>query len=176
LVYRLQFERLLNLNFAEFVDCEWTISTSPIELPMSDIGLVQIQLTDFKAIQYLLPIGPRLILDGIFYHDLSKNSSEPTIAGHQLSKVEAEYRFAALSLSAVNEIIFSERCPDIQARLEHARTMGVTFSRIVNPQAVASAGMKNCDLRYRLQMVPLDEYVRFVHSFVQPPTLQSPRI
>jgi len=117
-----------------------------------------------------------LILDGIFYHDLSKNSPQPTIAGHQLSKLEAEYRFAALSLSAVNEIIFSACCSDIQARLQQARTMGISFNKIVDPKVVASAGMKSCDLRYRLQMVTLDEYVRFVHSFVQPPTLQSTRI
>ncbi len=176
LVYRLQFERLLNLNFMEFLHCEWTVSTSPLELPMSDIGLVQIQLTDLKAIQYLLPIGPNLVLDAIFYHDVTKNSTRPNVAGHQLSKVEAEYRFAALCLSAVNEIIFFNRCSNIQARLDHAKTMGITFTKIVNPQAALSAGLKNCDLRYRLQMVSLDEYVRFVHSFVQPPTLQAPRI
>lgn len=176
LVYRLQFERLLNLNFMEFLHCEWTVSRSPLELPMADIGLVQIQLTDLNAIQYLLPIGPHLVLDAIFYHDLTKNSSRLTIAGHQLSKVEAEYRFAALCLSGVNEIIFSNRHSDIQIRLEHARTMGITFTKIVNLQAVLSAGLKSCDLRYQLQMVSVEEYVRFVHSFIQPPNLQSPRI
>ena len=174
LVYRIQFARMLKkLDLWEFVNCEWTISESSIELPMSDIGLVQIELREHKAIQYLLPISPNLVLDGIFYHDLTKNSPQPIIAGHQLSKVEADYRFAALSLSAVNEIIFSNRCLDIQTRLEHAKTMGVTFTKIVNPQAGLSAGLKNCNLNYRLQMVSADEYVRYVHSLVQPATLQS---
>jgi hypothetical protein len=176
LVYRIQFERMLKLDFTEFVNCEWTISESPIELPMSDIGLVQIQLIGHKAIQYLLPISPNLVLDGIFYYDLGKNSPQPNIAGHRLNKVESEYRFSALCLSAVNEIVFSTRCSDIQARLEHARTMGVSFNKIVNPQVGLSAGLKNCDLKYRLQMVSVEEYVRFVHSFVQPPSLQAPRI
>jgi hypothetical protein len=143
---------------------------------MSDIGLVQIQLIGHQAIQYLLPISPNLVLDGIFYHDLGKNSPQPNIAGHRLNKAEAEYRFSALCLSAVNEIIFSTRCSDIQVRLEHAGTMGVSFNKIVNPQVGLSAGLKNCDLKYRLQMVSMEEYVRFVHSFVQPPSLQAPRI
>ncbi len=176
LVYRIQFERNLRLNFSEFANCEWTISESPIELPMSDIGLIHIQLIGHDAIQYLLPIGPNLVVDGIFYHDLAKNSPQPNFAGHRLNKAEAEYRFASLCLSAVNEIIFSTRQPDIRAQLEHARTMGVSFNKIPNPQIGLSAGLKNCDLRYRLQMVSVDEYVRFVHSFVQPPTLQAPRI
>jgi len=176
LVYRIQFERMLNLDFTEFVNCEWTVSESPIELPMSDIGLVQIQLIGHKAIQYLLPIGPNMVLDGIFYHDLGKNSPQPNIAGHRLNKAESEYRFSVLCLSSVNEIIFSTRCSDITVRLEHARTMGVSFNKIVNPQVGLSAGLKNCDLKYRLQMVSVDEYVRFVHSFVQPPSLQAPRI
>jgi hypothetical protein len=140
---------------------------------MSDIGLVQIQLTDLKAIQYLLPIGPNLVLDGVFYHDLTKNSTQPTIAGHRLSKAEADYRFAALCLSAVNELIFSDRCPEIQTRLQQAKGMGISFNRIVNLQTGIAAGLKNCDLRYRLQMVSVEEYVRYVHKFVQPPTLQT---
>jgi hypothetical protein len=176
LVYRIQFERMLKLDFTEFVNCEWTISESPIELPMSDIGLVQIQLIGHKAVQYLLPIGPKMVLDGIFYHDLEKNSPQPNIAGHRLNKAEAEYRFSVLCMSSVNEIIFSTRCSDIKARLEHARTMGVSFNKIVNPQVGLSAGLKNCDLKYRLQMVSVDEYVRFIHSFIQPPHLQAPRI
>jgi hypothetical protein len=176
LVYRIQFERMLKLDFSEFVNCEWTISESPIELPMSDIGLIQIQLIGHKAIQYLLPISPHLVVDGIFYHDLAKNSPQPNFAGHRLNEAEAEYRFASLCLSAVSEIIFSTRRPDIQGRLEHARTMGVSFNKVPNPHVGLSAGLKDCDLQYRLQMVSVDEYVRFVHSFVRPPTLQTPRI
>lgn len=173
LVYRIQFERLLNMNLVEFLNCDWTISRSPIELPMSDIGLVQIQLTQPKAIQYLLPISPHLILDGIFYHDLAKNTPQPTITAHELSRTEADYRFAALCLSAVKEIIFSNRCLDIQKRLEHARTMGLAFNKIIDPRASIFAGLKQCDLRYRLQMVSKAEYVRHIHTFVQPPSLQA---
>jgi hypothetical protein len=42
----------------------------------------------------------------------------------------------------------------------------ITFHNIKNPQAGMSAGLKDCDFRYRLQMVSVDEYVSFViHSF-----------
>jgi len=169
LVYRLQFERLLNLNFAEFLNCEWTISNSPVELPMPDIGLVQIQLTDLQAVQYQLPIGPRIVLDGIFYYDLSKNSPRSTIAGHTLSAEEAEYRLDALCSSGVQELVFSRRHPDVLVSLDRAKAKGITFNKIMNPEFAASAGLKNSSLSYRLQMVPVEDYVKFVHSFVKPP-------
>jgi hypothetical protein len=173
LVYRIQFGRLLNLNYWEFLNCDWTISNSPVELPMSDMGIIQIQLTGHDAIQYLLPISPTMILDGIFYHDLSKNSTKAMVGGHHLSKKEAEYRYAALCLSAVREIVFSRRPKDIDNCLESARTMGVTFAGIANLEMALSAGLRNCSSQYRLQMVSIADYVRFVHSFVLPPHLKT---
>jgi hypothetical protein len=173
LVYRLQFERLLQLNFIEFLNCDWTISNSPVELPMSDIGLVQLQLIDLKAIQYLLPIGPNIVLDGIFFHDLSKNSPRPVIAGHNLSAQEAEYRLDVICLSAVKEIIFSRRNPEVLTSLNRAKAKGITFNKIINLELATSAGLKNSSVGYRLQMVSTEDYVKFVHSFVQPPNLTA---
>lgn len=173
LVYRLQFERLLQLNFIEFLNCDWTISNSPIELPMSDIGLIQIQLVNLKANQYILPIGPRHVLDGVFYQDLSKNSSQPKINGHVLSPEEAEYRLDTICYSAINEIIFSRRESDVAKILNRAKTKGITFNKIVSPELTAKSGLKPASRSYRLQMVSEDEYVKFVHSFVQPPHLTT---
>jgi hypothetical protein len=172
-VYRLQFERLLQLNFMEFLNCDWTVSKSPVELPMSDIGLVQIQLINSKAIQYLLPIGPGYVLDGIFYYDQTKNSPRPEIRGHNLNSEETEYRLDTICLSAVNELIFSHRNLEVLKILKRAKTKGITFNKIVRPDLVASSGLKTSSLGYRLQMVSTDEYVQFVHSFVLPPNLAA---
>ena len=171
LIYRLQFERLLNLNFMEFLSCDWTISNSPVELPMSDIGLVQIQLIKLKANQYVLPISPRQVLDGIFYHDFTRNSTRPEISGHNLNSEEAEYRFDTICLSAVNEIIFSVRPSEILTSLNRAKTKGISFNKVVSPELAASAGTKTSSPHYRLQMVSAEEYVKFMHSFIQPPNL-----
>jgi hypothetical protein len=170
-VYRLQFERLLQLNLMEFLNCDWTISNSPVDLPMSDIGLIQIHLIKLKAIQYILPIGPRIVLDGIFYLDLTKNSPRPVVGGHKLSAEEAEYRLDVICLSAVKELIFSRRNLDVMASLDRAKSKGITFNKIVNLELATSAGSKNSSIGYHLQMVSTEEYVKFVHSFVQPPNL-----
>jgi hypothetical protein len=173
LVYRLQFERLLQLNFIEFLNCDWTISISPVDLPMSDIGLIQIQLINLKANQYILPIGPRHVLDGIFYQDLSKNSSRSEIKGHNLNPEETEYRLDTICLSSIDEIIFTRRQSDVLKILDRAKTKGISFNKVVNPKLAASSGLKNASLGYCLQMVSTDEYVKFIHSFIQPPNLAT---
>ena len=168
LLYRFQFLRTYALDYSQFLSTKWTISNSPIELPMSDVGLVPIHLTDHKANHYLLPIGPNLLLEGIFFFDLTKNSSQPFVRGPTLTQDEAEYRFDAICASAVAEIICSRRIPNISASINRAKSKGITFHKIVNPQAITSAGLTNADdLHFRI--VPVDEYVKFVHSFMLPP-------
>jgi hypothetical protein len=43
----------------------------------------------------------------------------------------------------------------------------------VSPKLAASSGLKTASLGYRLQMVSTNEYVKFVHSFIQPPNLTA---
>ena len=81
------------------------ISNSPRDLPMSDIGLIEFGLQDKNY--YILPISPKLVLEGVFYYDQAKNSSEPVIEGHDFSLDEAEYRLDWICSSAVLEVI----CP-----------------------------------------------------------------
>lgn len=170
LVHRLQFDRLFKMNFGEFLNCDWTISRSPVDLPLSDIGLVPVQLNERQANQYFLPIGPGLLLEGIFCFDRSKNSPNPVVSGHQLSAEEAEYRLDTICSSAVEELVFCRRSPDVQASLTRARTKGIMFNKIVSPGLAISAGLKPSNTKYTLQMVTKQEYVEFVHSLVQPPT------
>jgi hypothetical protein len=168
LIYRLQFERGLDINYAEFYNCEWTISHSPIEMPMSDIGLIEMRLDHLQAKHYLLPIGPKLLLEAIFYFDLKKNSTRP-ISGHTLTPEEAEYRFDVICGSAVKEIIFSRSEPDIEHALKRASTKGICFHKLPNHEVALTSGLKTSSTKYGLQMVTVEEYVKFVQSFVQPP-------
>src|SRR6266496_2670479 len=74
LVYRNRFLRSYADEFVLFRDTQWVLSRSPIELPISDIGLIPIHLSDDNANHYILPISPTLILEGIFFLDLTKNT------------------------------------------------------------------------------------------------------
>jgi hypothetical protein len=172
-VFRLQFERFLNSNYAEFFNTNWTVSNSPIELPMSDIGLIGFRLDDVKAKHYILPIGPKLVLDGVFYFDQTKNSPKPVVEGHDLNLDEAEYRLDCICSSAVLEVICPHKNFDVAASRKRATAKGITFNKIVNPEHVLVAGLQNANPAYSLQMVPTEEYVKFVHSFVKPPTLRA---
>jgi hypothetical protein len=168
LIYRLQFERLLDVNYAEIANADWTIAVSPVDLPMSDIGLVQVQLHSYKAKHYLLPIGPRFLLEGIFYYNLEKNYVRTVIRGIELTQEEAEYRFDCICLSSAREIIFSQKHPNVKSSLDRARRMDLRFAQIANPDMVLAAGAQDADMRYSLKCVSEAEYTKYIHSFVLP--------
>ena len=148
LIYRLQFERLLNVNYLEFSNADWSICLSPIDLP--------------------LPIGPRFLLEGVFHHDLSKNSVKTTIRGFEMTMEEAEYRVDCICLSSVREVICADKNFDIGRSLERAGSNGLEFAKIVNPNLVAAAGVLNVSRHYSFKCVSVDDYRRFVHSFILP--------
>jgi len=168
--FRVHYSRTCDVTFAEFLRCKWIIGISPFDLPISDLGLVPIHLTDLKAHQYFLPIGPRLLLEGVYYHDEKRNSREPQITSHFLSQVEAEVRFESICLSATAEILATHKDPKVREALARKQdpASAVVFNRVSNPTLITSSGMTNSDGGFRLRTVPSEEYVRFVHSFVTP--------
>jgi hypothetical protein len=172
-VFRLQFERLLNSNYADFINSKWTISNSPLELPMSDIGLIGFRLDDIKAKHFILPISPILVLEGIFYFDQTKNSPKPVIKGLNLNSEEAEYRLDCICSSAVLELICPHKNFDVAGSRNRAKAKQIAFNKIVNPEQVLVAGLQNASIAYSLQMVSTEEYVKFVHSFIQPPNFAA---
>jgi hypothetical protein len=169
LLYRFQFRRSYEGDYSQFISTKWTISNSPIELPMSDVGLVPMHLTDHKANYYILPIGPNLVLEGIFFFDLTKNSSQPVIKSLNLTPAEAEYRFDSICSSAIIEIICSRKILNIPESISRAKVSGIRFHKIVSPKTIASAGLTDVsagDFRYRI--VSVEEYIEFVHSYMLP--------
>ena len=169
LLYRFRFRYAYKFDYSEFVNAKWTVSHSPVELPMSDIGLVRVFLIDEKANHYMLPIGPRLVVECVFFLDPTKNSSQPVIRGHNLTVEQAEYRFDCICSSAINEIVCSRKLVGIPESLDRAKTKGIRFHKIMNPEAIASAGLTdigNDTVTYRI--VSAEEYTRLMHSYMQP--------
>ncbi len=169
LIYRNQFLRVYAGEFGMFRDTQWAVSKSPIELPVSDVGLVPLYLQTENANHYILPIGPLLLLEGIFFLDLTKNAPRRPLKRLTLNEDDAHYIRDAVCASAVVEIICSRRISEVPACLARASTRRIRFHTIVNPRVVQIAGLEPVATELRFRVVPLDEYVAFVHSFVKPP-------
>jgi hypothetical protein len=127
-------------------------------------------LSDDKANHYLLPIAPMLLLEGIFFFDLTKNAPQRPVKGLRLTEEQVEYAFDAICASSVTEIVCSRKLPQIPEALVRAKKRGIRFHTITDPRSIRSAGLKRGAGNLRFRVVPTPEYVSFIHSFVRPPT------
>lgn len=115
LVYRIQFRRSYQGNFSKFrYVVRWTICNSPIELPISDMALVDIPRNDRTAVYFILPVGPHLLLKGLIECGPQQPSSQTTIKTENLTTAEAEDWLDVMCLSAVTELVCSRRIYDVQ--------------------------------------------------------------
>jgi hypothetical protein len=169
LLYRNQFYRVFSGDYGMFCHAKWVICESPLDLPMSDIGLVPLLCAEDRLNRYILPIAPRLVLQGIFFHDVKKNAARQPLKGLSLTHNEAEYCFDVLCASAVNEIVCSRQMPNIAEGFDRAKAKGIRFLEIVNPGEVTSAGLRDSPTEIHFRIVSMTEFVAFVHSFVKPP-------
>jgi hypothetical protein len=170
LVYRIQFQRMYQFDYSMFRNnTKWTICNSPIELPVSDMALVEHPSNVHKAIFYVLPVGPRLLLKGQINCGSQTPSSQTIVKGANLSAEEAEYWFDAICLSAVTELVCSHVIANITAVRARAKAKGIAFHKIVSPELVIVAGRKDFTAQFGLKVVSSEEYNRFKLSFIQPP-------
>ena len=161
-----QINREFDADF--FLKAHWTILKSPIEFPISDVGLIPIGYKDLGLSVYLLPISPNLLLKGLLYFDLSKNSVERIVKSLILNLEEAEYIFDCICASAIVEIVSSKINPDIPIAIDRAKTKGIKFHKVPNPEKIMSAGMKNVTDEIIFRVVSVEEYKTFMHSYMQP--------
>jgi hypothetical protein len=169
LVYRIQFQPRCRCDYKMFRGfTDWTVCSSPIELPVSDIALVPLGRDDF--IYYVLPIGPKLLLKGKIRRGQLKSSPQLSIKGESLTANEAEYWLATICSSAVTEMVCAHTIPDVPLIRERATESKISFAKVVDPDAVMSACSKNFDGNFGLRLVSVEEHVKFVHSFIQPGT------
>jgi Protein of unknown function (DUF4238) len=169
LLFRIQFTRNLRFDYSQFLSTKWIVCRSPIEIPMSDVGLVPIVWQALRASHYLLPIGPNLFLDGMFEHDLTKNSQEPIVYGKELDQKQAQYRFDCICASAITELICRTKLRNIPQARSRAKEAGISFHKITDPRSIKVSGLADVgegDLRFRI--VSAEEYKQVVQSYMQP--------
>lgn len=168
LLYRFQFNRLYHFNVGDLKAAHWTIFNSPIELPISDVGLVPIGLADLRVNVYLLPISPKLLLRGLFYFDKEKRSTTRNIKSSLLANEEAQQFYDCICSSAITEVVCSHKNEDVPKAIQRAKSNGIKFHKISNPRNVLTAGLKSTSVECLFKIVPADEYKRIVYSFMQP--------
>ena len=168
LIYRHQFRRRFGDECALYRRTKWVICKSPVDMPIADVGLVPLSQKEPKLNRYILPVGPRLVLQGIFFHDVSRNAPNQTLKRLDLTKDEAQECMDIICSAAVAELFCQRRIGDIAETFGRARTAGVEFLQITNPRAVTGAGRETSTAKIHFRVVSMKDFVAFVHSFVKP--------
>lgn len=168
LIYRHQFRRRFGDESALYRYTKWVICKSPIDLPIPDVGLVALSLLEPKINRYILPIGPRVALQGVLFHDVSRNSPNQKLKSLVLTSEEAQECVDIICSAAVAEIFCQQKIENIDDSLRRAKAAGIEFLQIANPQQVAGAGLKRSARELHFRLVSMNEFVAFVHSFVKP--------
>lgn len=169
LLYRFQFSRTYQFDYIQFLNTKWAVCKSPVDLPMSDVGLVPMLLDAPKANHYLLPLSPNLLLEGIYFHDISKNSADTVMRGMDLTSEEADYRFDCICASAITELICSKMLSGLSDARARANANGTRFCKIPDPEGIKASGLADVgEGDFLFRAVSVEEYVKFVHSYTQP--------
>lgn len=171
-VFRTQFVRNTNKQagvFRHFV--QWKVYNSPIELPISDIALVDYPERGGSATFFILPLSPLLVLVGKLEYGtpMPYYSTDTVIHGDTLSPETAEDILDVICLSGIKALA-SKNKMDIAAYRERAKQKQIGFTKITDLESVLSASTKTFDPEKDFRLVPTntDGFVKFCHSFVLP--------
>jgi hypothetical protein len=170
LIYRIQFQRCYAGDFSLFRhNAKWTICNSPIELPLADVALIDLPVHAHNATCYVLPIAPRLLLKGWIEWGEQTSSPSTSIKGYTLTDDEAEFWLDAICWAALTELVSYSVIPDVPGIRARAKASGIAFHKVPNPEVAIAAGTKDFRSQFGVRFVSSEEYVKFVHLFVQPP-------
>jgi hypothetical protein len=152
-----------------FENTKWTVYNSPIELPISDIALIDYPEPN-KATLFILPITPHLVLIGRLEHGTPPPTyTDSIIYGKTLTTESAEDVQDIICFSALTTIVAKNRM-NIKAIRERAAKKKIAFTKVMDLDSTLLAGTKPFNPNtFRLLPVKKDEYVKFIHSFIQPP-------
>jgi hypothetical protein len=165
LIYRVQFVLRCKEDFVLFrYYTKWAVWNSPVELPISDIALVQVAFKEANV--FILPIAPHLLLAGTIKHGTQKKSDETVIKSNTFNTEDAQYWADAISYSAQTTLASRNEIPDVLAMRKRAEKK-VNFVKIVNPESIISAGVTDFSGIFGVRLVDSDQYVKFVHSHIQ---------
>jgi hypothetical protein len=170
LVYRIQFRLGYQEDYTMFRHyATWTICHSPIELPVSDVALVQMPVHAHKSMFYALPVSPRLLLKGQIKFGTPPPSTQTVVKGMTLASDEADLWLQIICSAAINELVASNIIADVSAIRSRAKANEITFNKLVNPDLIIRAGTKNFTSNFGLKVVSLDEYKEYIAQFIQAP-------
>ncbi len=165
LIYRVQFVLRCKEDFVLFRHyTKWAVWNSPIDLPISDIALVQVSFKEANV--FVLPIAPHLLLAGTIKTGTQKKSDETVIKSNTFNTEDAQYWADAICYSAQVTLASKSIIPDVSAMRKRTEKQ-VNFTKIVNPESIVSAGVTDFSGIFGVRLVDKSEFVKFVHSHVR---------
>jgi Protein of unknown function (DUF4238) len=165
LIYRVQFVLRCKEDFVLFRHyTKWAVWNSPIELPISDIALVQVSFKGANV--FVLPIAPHLLLAGTIKTGTQQKSDGTVIKSNTFSTEDAQYWADAICYSAQVTLASKSIIPDVPAMRKRAETQ-VNFTKIVNPESIVSAGVTDFSGIFGVRLVDKSDFVKFIHSHVR---------
>jgi hypothetical protein len=173
-IFRVQFIQNCKLracNFARLT--KWTVYNSPIELPISDIAMIDMPESK-TANLFIWPISPDRIVIG----KLQLGSPPPfyttdcILYGGQLDNEAAEDFREIICLSAIKSVVCNNKM-DVAGIRAKAKARNVKFTKLQNWEEVISAGLKTIDKIRDFDIVAVsnEEYNKYIHSFVRPDSI-----
>ena len=165
LIYRIQCVLRCKEDFVRFRHfTKWVVYNSPVELPISDIALVQVGFKDVTV--YLLPVSPHQLLAGTIRHGEQSKSDGTSITSNTLPADEAQYWADVISYAAQWSLVSQNIIPDVLAMRQRGATH-VNFVKIVDPVLVVSAGVTDFNGTFGVRLVEVSEYTNFIHSYIR---------
>jgi hypothetical protein len=168
-LYRVQFIQMCKeMRKIYRFQTTWTVYNSPIDLPLSDIALVEQPLVKENSIRYALPISPRLLLMGKVKMGANiEPFTQTTINSGELSAQEADYWLHAICASAVVQLASKRQIAELPAIRQRASDMGIKFVKIKNLDAIKGAGTKVFNKKFFLRPVSQEEHDNFISTCVE---------
>jgi hypothetical protein len=165
LIYRVQFVLRCKEDFVLFRHyTRWAVWNSPIELPISDIALVQVSFKEANV--FVLPIAPHLLLAGTIKTGTQQKSDGTALKSNTFSTEDAQYWADAICYSAQTTLASKSIIPDVPAKRKRAERQ-VNFTKIVNPESIVSAGVTDFSGIFGVRLVDKSDFVKFIHSHVR---------
>jgi hypothetical protein len=164
-IHQIQFNRLFDVfYYRRFRHCVgWTIFRSPIDIPLSDIAIIEVPVPCSKHTIYHIPISPDLLLAGVY--DGVNTPKRTSIVSSALPLKMADFLNEMFFLSAQYSLISRKIIPDITERRKKASKTHA-FNNVKNLMLVLNSGKKpfNGDLTFRV--VSMSEFDNFIKQLV----------
>lgn len=161
LLHRIQFKRVCKEMYYQLFRgfTKWTVSISPINLPISDIAILEIPTE--KAMMYGLPISPSLLLLGYAPKGLNTVNIQSKIYGETMTLEMARTWVELVCLSAQVTLASKIIIPDVLEQRKRATEKGHRFNNVKRAESIIKSGIKDFSGGFSFHVVTNDEYLQF---------------